>query len=648
MNILFADNAPAFLATQAELLVAAGYQVLSATTLAEARRLLETGRVHLAILDIRMVDDEDERDVSGLDLAKDPAYRAIPKIILTGYPTYTAVREALGPALDGLPPAVAFVAKSEGPEAMIQAVKEAFEKHVRINWELVIRWSEREPLSFPHLVTLIEPGLDSAVLLDRAGELEDLFRKLFYTSSQITPARLLTRREGRITLEVTAYPPDGQPESLVVTCGLKPQMEKETESYKRFASLSARGGGTVWAGPVETLHFAAVAYAIPGVDVADTRTFSEYYPRNPSERVLVALDNLFQKALAPCYEQGRSLEKSRTLNELWLEELRLTGEKLPQAELARRVEALCREALAAGLLVIEHAPDALTFRFGDGTSVTYPNPASCFYEKSATVEPPVLCGFTHGRLDGAAFLVDRRGRSWLVDFGQVAARPLLYDFVTLETAIRFDLLDVVDPIAWRALETGLLSTAFSAEADAEVQKALSAIQRIRALALATTGSDFRSYLVGLLCHAIGRLAAYQPGVRCTRQELAPYAHALLLAAILCEKLAALTARPAEATSSLWIDKARREVWVEGRQIERVSKLEFTLLAFLFDHRGQVCSRDDILAQLYPQEIRDPNADMSDNRVDVIVGRLRKRIEPDPAHPRYVLTVRDIGYRLAPD
>jgi len=129
MNVLFADNDAFFLTTRAEFLEKAGYQVWQAPSLAEAKRLLQEGHIHLAILDIRLENDDDEKDVSGLTLAKDPAYRSIPKIILTGFPSYEHVREALGPVLDGLPPALDFVSKAEGPERLIDAVTRVFAHH---------------------------------------------------------------------------------------------------------------------------------------------------------------------------------------------------------------------------------------------------------------------------------------------------------------------------------------------------------------------------------------------------------------------------------------------------------------------------------------------------------------------------------------
>lgn len=125
VTILFADNDPDFLETRREFLTRDGYSIISASNPAEARRHLEQGGIDLAILDIRMVNDDDDRDVSGLTLAKEPAYYAIPKIILTGFPSVQAVREALGPVLDGLPPAVDFVAKSEGPLVLAQAIQQA-------------------------------------------------------------------------------------------------------------------------------------------------------------------------------------------------------------------------------------------------------------------------------------------------------------------------------------------------------------------------------------------------------------------------------------------------------------------------------------------------------------------------------------------
>jgi DNA-binding NtrC family response regulator len=124
-TILFADNDPDFLATRKEFLEQEGYFVIPAQTTVEAERVLDQGNVDLAILDLRLVDDDDEKDISGLTLAKALAYRDIPKIILTGFPSHEVVRGALREGLDSLRPVVDLLAKEEGPQAMLTAVSQA-------------------------------------------------------------------------------------------------------------------------------------------------------------------------------------------------------------------------------------------------------------------------------------------------------------------------------------------------------------------------------------------------------------------------------------------------------------------------------------------------------------------------------------------
>jgi len=122
-TILFAENDPDFLSTRREYLERAGYAVIPANNPTEARQKLESGGIDLAILDIRLENDDDERDTSGLILAKRVG-RTIPKIILTSFPTFDYVREALRPQLDGLPVAVDFLMKAEGVPALLSTVKD--------------------------------------------------------------------------------------------------------------------------------------------------------------------------------------------------------------------------------------------------------------------------------------------------------------------------------------------------------------------------------------------------------------------------------------------------------------------------------------------------------------------------------------------
>jgi len=122
-TILIADNDPDFLSTREEILERAGYTVITAHNPAEARQKLAIGGVDLAILDIRLENDDDERDVSGLILARKVA-RTVPKIILTNFPTFDYVRESLRPHLDGLPVAVDFLTKAEGVTALLSTVED--------------------------------------------------------------------------------------------------------------------------------------------------------------------------------------------------------------------------------------------------------------------------------------------------------------------------------------------------------------------------------------------------------------------------------------------------------------------------------------------------------------------------------------------
>jgi DNA-binding response OmpR family regulator len=58
--------------------------------------------------------------------------------------------------------------------------------------------------------------------------------------------------------------------------------------------------------------------------------------------------------------------------------------------------------------------------------------------------------------------------------------------------------------------------------------------------------------------------------------------------------------------------------------------------------GRTFTRDELLDRLYPKG----EAVVIDRVVDVHIGKLRQKIEPDPATPQYILTVRGIGYRFA--
>ncbi|MBI2323278.1 MAG: response regulator transcription factor [Chloroflexi bacterium] len=90
---------------------------------------------------------------------------------------------------------------------------------------------------------------------------------------------------------------------------------------------------------------------------------------------------------------------------------------------------------------------------------------------------------------------------------------------------------------------------------------------------------------------------------------------------------------------LIVHVAAREVLLDGRPVP-LTRTEFDLLARLIEQPGRVVTRDQLAARVWGYESE------GDTRLlDSHIGHLRAKIEPDPSNPRYVLTVRQVGYRF---
>ena len=97
-------------------------------------------------------------------------------------------------------------------------------------------------------------------------------------------------------------------------------------------------------------------------------------------------------------------------------------------------------------------------------------------------------------------------------------------------------------------------------------------------------------------------------------------------------------------SGLWIDAESGEVQVDGRRMEPLTALEFNLLKLLYDNPGRLCSKSEIIEQVWGSNATD---EIDVSRVEKLVSRLRRKIEPIPGKPQHVRTVRGRGYRYVP-
>ncbi len=96
---------------------------------------------------------------------------------------------------------------------------------------------------------------------------------------------------------------------------------------------------------------------------------------------------------------------------------------------------------------------------------------------------------------------------------------------------------------------------------------------------------------------------------------------------------------------LTIDFNKREVWVRGEKVT-LRPTEYRLLYHLVNNAGRLMTHETLLSRVWGHEYRDES-----HYLRLYITYLRQKLERDPAHPKYILTERGVGYRfceLAPD
>lgn len=97
--------------------------------------------------------------------------------------------------------------------------------------------------------------------------------------------------------------------------------------------------------------------------------------------------------------------------------------------------------------------------------------------------------------------------------------------------------------------------------------------------------------------------------------------------------------PVVTAGDLVVDVAHRRVTVGGREVQ-LTPVEYTLLKTLAAHVGRVMTHGQLL-----REVWGPGYTTDGNLLRVSISKLRHKIEPDPARPRYIVTEPGVGYRL---
>lgn len=481
--------------------------------LENAKTRVKEQRCQLAIVDMRLLDDFDDRDKSGLNLIQ--KLKPAMTIMVSGRGDLADVRKS---AEGG---AVGFVGKEEGPETLRERLDSEAQKLCAQKKSLVIEPVEvLEHLSKTLFANIPEQFHD---------QLTDAFLRLFPEAQRLRVEKLGTShissdfltvpRPRSVILRVR----EDNKQPVIIKLARIHKTKIEIDNFKNYID------GQLYGNFVPVLKGTCLLWDIGGVKFSYVgtidQTFSNFFKEQRLPKIKQCLTSFFTKTWQPHYQQPVEVNNI-SLFEMYCE--------VWDRDWVERIENF-RGQLPDNVLGPRH-----------WEKVAAPNPLewlkeNIFHGKDLSVVEKTKKAVTHGDLHGDNMLVDDSNNIWVVDFERTKQGHILQDFIELEADLinrlpcsneNFPAFLAICAAISKPVEITKVEVDEVVRQHPEVEKALLTISHLRQLARDCTGiSDARQYLIGLLFNTVFRATIATSAQRQQNQQ-----RALMLASILCHRL----------------------------------------------------------------------------------------------------------------
>ncbi len=605
----------------------------------ELERRLGDGWWHLVIADIALLDEHQDGDAIGLNLASQ-IDEAIPVIIWSAHPTTERVRRALTQSDEPYHRrAFEFVIKHEPSSntKLLKAIRQALQTgHHAINLDL--RVESQGGFSFVSLVGRFMPEKDNPSVsnVDHAqNELRDVYRKLFLDNKKIYLEQLPHYRPQTV---LTRAWPEGEgvtQTSLVIECGPRSVVRSIRYNWERFVQPYLQGLAAYLERSAETRHYAGVVFRLEE-PIETFQSFREFYRSMPADRVVETVRNFFEVSCVRWYQAAPHVF-NQPFDQVYLRELKL----LDRME---ELGALLRNRLWRHPLSLEKRPQG-PYRLGwaKGKAIELYHPLQVILEPPQwlRLQDEHHSAITHGNLNGDTLLISQQGRFWVLGDPSTGYGYILRDLASLEATIMLELTQSTNPeetiLAFRAwLSPQSFEEPFQiAGLTEEYRKALLVVSELRKQAASLNSPHIGNYYFALMVHVAALLL---------RNPLVDNPAWVLAWGLLADRVRKFPEWEPTLTGggvALQLDKNRHSVYVSwaGHWVDLTLK-EYDLLTLLARSPGELITWEQVNEVVWGK-----GAHVSPDMRDQLVRRLREKIEQDPRQPRYILTRKGIGLVL---
>jgi DNA-binding response OmpR family regulator len=648
-TILIVDNDQDFLDTFAENLSIRGFDAFKAKTMEKARQIMRTDFIQMVVVDIRIEDDDDEKDTWGIKLIQEAEFKSIPKIVLTNFPFIETVKEALKPTSAGYIPAIDYIDKIHGMRSNLDEICRLFDQHVCHSQDILFNWEISSMLSFPGLAGQLNKNLSVEKLSSHIHELIYLFQTLFAGSLEVNITRTPWFQPGKIALSIHAIQSTRE-DYYVLTCGEPEKIEAEQINAALYSPDPESKTRTRYIRSYRTTHYGANLWKLVEAPQTNMQSFLEFFQNKPEKLVKAAIKNIYENTL----EEWRRIKPARLEPadlERWQREM-LPMHSFPEIEVLNlRIQRIAEESIARRCIInFEQNRNHFRITFTDHHKEDFPNPLQYLYGDQELPVKSVLVQNAPGRIDFDTIQVDQLGNAWLTDFADAGEYTTWHPFTFLEASLRFRLLDAshLFPIyqleKQLLLKKGLSSFSQTLDTDPEAKKTVAAIQSIRSLAGQMTGNDPLPYAVSLFFICATEILATSFDMQ-LKKNYSQLMHRLLLMGM----LASCFQQAAPVNHTLPSGFPQLKVKINERMVFRgedeisFTDTEFRILAYLYQNLEILCSRESILENVF--EIAHPTTEQKNNYINVNINRMREKLEMDPKNPKYLINVHGRGLKL---